>query len=139
MASIADHGNDKLPIFPVICKYAFETVTQSVKVFILGDRGLQDSGSDSGSGLVLAELTALRFEKVLCRGLMGEDIDSGRVNVHARLSSSRHLGRHRNPAGQQLFAAGVSLIDVLAEVFVVTAGYHVLILSYVGSQRKLNQ
>ena len=107
VASIADHGNDKLPVFPVIGKYAFETVTQPVKVFMLGDLGLQDPGLDCGGSLVLAELSALGFEKVLCSGLVGEDIEGGRVNVHARLRSSGHLGHHSNPACQKLFAACV--------------------------------
>ena len=107
MASIADHRNDNLLVFPVIRKYAFESVTQPVKIHMLRDLGLEDPRLDCVGSLILAELSALSFEKVLCGGLMGEDIESGRVNVHARLRSSRHLGRHRNPAGQKLFAARV--------------------------------
>ena len=105
MASIADHRNDNLPVLPVICKYAFETVTQPVKVFVLRDLRLQDPGLYCSGSLVLAELSALGFEKVLCRGLVGEDIESRRVNIHARLRSSRHLGRHRDPTSQKLFTA----------------------------------
>ena len=107
MATIADHGNDNLPVFLVIGKYAFETVTQPVKVFIHGDLGLQDPGLDCGGSLVLAELTALGFEKVLRSGPVREDIEGGRVNVHARLCSSGHLGHHGNAASQKLFAACV--------------------------------
>ena len=74
---------------------------------MLRDLGLQDPRLDCRGSLVLAELSALGFEKVLCRRLVGEDIESGRVNVHASLRSSRHLGYHLNPTGQKLFAASV--------------------------------
>ena len=74
---------------------------------MLRDLGLKDPRLDCRGSLVLAELSALGFEKVLCGGLMGEDIETGCVSAHARLRSSRHLGRHRNPAGQELFAARV--------------------------------
>ena len=106
MASVADHRDNNLLIFPIVGKNAFESVAEAVKVFMLGDLGLKDPRLDSGGSLVDAELTALGLEKVLRGGLVGEDVKGGRaMDVHARLRASGHLGRHCNSTGQELLAA----------------------------------
>lgn len=80
--------------------------------------------------MVDTETTLAALEEVVLGGAGREDVKGRSMAFHASLGRSLCGCSHLNTTCQELFAAHMSVVDVLAVVVVITTGHH----AFVGSE-----
>lgn len=139
MTTIAHDRHNNLHVLLVISENLFETVAQVVEVRVLRNLRLEDSRLDcigDGHGLrtkqVFRALAVSCIEERTCisSGLGREHINRRGLALHAALGLSlvAGLGFIHAPS-QELFAASVGLVDILAVVVVVFTGDQIFVQS----------